>query len=380
MPLDLFDPDTYRNVRRPLLRAEPLPPHCYTEQAFFDREVRSIFMTHWNFVGRADMLKRPGDYVAFNFAGLPVLLLRGRDGDGIGAFYNICRHRGTPLVVGEGGGLTVLACPYHSWVYDLAGRLMAAPGMQKAEGFRTADYGLKRIRLETFEGFLFLNFDDKAGPLADYLGADFVAEFASYNFADMVTVRRKAYDLACNWKAYVENAMEAYHVPTVHHASLVEQKCAVIPGQGHWIALHEPHEGTEAILKGDTTTFPPIAGLKGRADQGTYFNLIYPGTMLGLTRDCMWWLELHPLAPGRTRLIVGSAFPKSTVARPDFAAVVERYYKRWDKSIPEDNAISQLQHQGFSPLVTLGGRLAPDEPIVHIFNNWVLDRVLRAAA
>lgn len=379
MPLDLFDPDTYRNVRRPLLEAEPLPPHCYTEQSFFDREVRTIFMTHWNFVGRADMLKKPGDYIAFDFVGIPVILVRGRDNQ-VRAFYNICRHRGTPLATGEGTGLATLVCPYHSWVYDLTGKLMAAPGMQKATGFRNADYGLKPIRLESWQGFIFINFDDQAKPLIDYLGQDFVEEFQSYNFADMVTVRRKAYDLACNWKAYVENAMEEYHVPTVHHASLVEQKCQVVAGKGKWIALHEKHEGTEAILKGDTTTFPHIQGLKGRNDEGTYFNLIYPSTMFGLTRDCMWWLELHPRGPGQTRLIVGSAFPKSTVARPDFEEVVQRYYKRWDKSIPEDNQISQLQHQGFSPLAPLPGRLAPDEPIVHIFNNWVLDRVLGRVA
>ncbi|MCC7048970.1 MAG: aromatic ring-hydroxylating dioxygenase subunit alpha, partial [Alphaproteobacteria bacterium] len=272
MPLDLFDPQTYSNVRRPLLEAEPLPAHCYTERAFFDREVRSIFLKHWNFFGRADMLRKPGDYMAFDFVGIPVLLLRGRD-DRVRAFYNFCRHRGTPLVTGEGSGLSTLLCPYHSWVYDLTGKLMSAPGMQAAKGFRTADYGLKPIRLETWQGFIFLNFDDKAGPLAEYLGADFAEEFGSYNYADMVTVRRKEFDLACNWKAYVENAMEAYHVPTVHHTSLIEQKCTVVAGKGHWIALHEEHEGTEAILSDDTTTFSHIAGLRGRADMGTYFNL-----------------------------------------------------------------------------------------------------------
>ncbi len=378
MPLDLFVAHTYRNVRRPLLEAEPLPAHCYTDQAFFDREVRTIFLTHWNFVGRADMLPNPGDYLAFDFVGVPVLLLRARDG--VRAFHNICRHRGTPLVQGSGAGLKSLVCPYHSWAYDLNGRLMAAPGMKKATGFNLADYGLKPIRVETFQGFLFINFDDGAKPLANYLGADFVEEFGSYNFSDLVVTRRKEYDLNCNWKAYVENAMEEYHVPTVHHASLVEQKCTVVAGKGHWIALHEVHEGTEAILKGDTTTFPHIPGLKGRADKGTYFALVQPSTMFGLTRDCMWWLELHPLAPGRTKLIVGSCFPKETVARPDFNDVVQRYYKRWDKSIPEDNAISQLQHKGLASPLPQTGRLAPDEPIVHVFNNWILDRVLDTAA
>ncbi|MBM3572781.1 MAG: aromatic ring-hydroxylating dioxygenase subunit alpha [Alphaproteobacteria bacterium] len=374
MPLDLFDRESYRAVRRPLLEAEPLPAACYTDQAFYDREARAIFQTHWNFVGREDMLAKPGDYIAFDFVGVPVLLLRGRDR--VRAFHNLCRHRGTPLAQGSGSGLHALTCPYHSWVYDLTGRLLAAPGMQKAAGFRTADYGLKEIRLESFAGFIFINFDDQADSLADYLGADFVEEFGSYQFADMAMVRRKQYELACNWKSYVENAMEAYHVPTVHHASLVEQKCTVIAGKGHWIALHEEHDGTEAILKGDTTPFPQIPGLVGRADKGTYFALIYPSTMFGLTRDCMWWLELHPLAPGRTRLTVGSCFPKTTIARPDFGEIVQRYFKRWDKSIPEDNEISQLQHKGLESPLPQPGRLAPDEPVVHVFDNWVLDRVL----
>src|SRR5262245_9183973 len=98
--------------------------------------------------------------------------------------------------------------------------------------------------------------------------------------------------------------------------------------------------------------------------------------MFGATRDCMWWLELHPLSASRTRLIVGSSFPKKTVARDDFAEIVQRYYKRWDLSIPEDNDISNLQQRGLASPFARQGRLTHLEPLVHVFGNWVLDRVL----
>jgi phenylpropionate dioxygenase-like ring-hydroxylating dioxygenase large terminal subunit len=98
--------------------------------------------------------------------------------------------------------------------------------------------------------------------------------------------------------------------------------------------------------------------------------------MFGSTRDCMWWLELHPLSASQTRLIVGSSFPKKTVERADFEEVVQRYYRRWDTSIPEDNEISNLQQKGLSSPLARPGRLTHLEPLVHDLANWVLDRVL----
>jgi phenylpropionate dioxygenase-like ring-hydroxylating dioxygenase large terminal subunit len=98
--------------------------------------------------------------------------------------------------------------------------------------------------------------------------------------------------------------------------------------------------------------------------------------MFGATRDCMWWLELHPLSASQTRLIVGSCFPRRTVARNDFEDIVQRYYKRWDISIPEDNDISDLQQRGLSSPFARPGRLTHLEPLVHELANWVLDRVL----
>ncbi len=372
---DLFDPALYAGVRRPLLEAETLPAWCYTDPAFFRREVATIFLKVWNFVGRADLIPNRGDYTAFDFAGVPVVVLRDDAGQ-VRAFVNSCRHRGTKILDGE-GTCAALRCPYHSWTYGLDGRLEVAPQMDETLGFDKRDYALAPVRLETWDGFLFINFDAGAPDLASFLG-DLPATLASYGFADMVCTRRVSYELACNWKLYVENAMESYHVPTVHGQTLQKQKRDINPpidANGAYCGLYTRHKGSRALIAGEAG-FPYISTLAGDAAEGTFYPLIYPSTMFGCTYDCMWWLELHPLGPDRTRLIVGSCFPRATAARDDFDAVATKYYRRWDLSIPEDNRISERQQQGLASPFALPGRFSVMEPLVHTIDNWVLDRVL----
>jgi phenylpropionate dioxygenase-like ring-hydroxylating dioxygenase large terminal subunit len=370
----IFDPELYRRVRQPTLAAEGLPPWCYTSQAFYDREIERIFRTEWNFVGRADEIAKPGDFKVFDLVGESVIVLRDQAG-GLRAFANTCRHRGTRLLDGTGNCKSI-ACPYHAWVYALDGRLIASLGMEATLDFNTADHGLLPVRLEQWAGFLFVSFAD-GETLADYLG-DLPARFAAYNFADMVCVRRKEYDLACNWKLYVENAMEDYHTPTVHRKSIGLQQTALEEGgTGAWDAIFMPAPQTIAVLPEDSASaLPSIGGLSGKPASGTFFTVIYPCTFFATTQDCMWWLQEFPLGPGRTKVSVGSCFPRATVARPDFAEKVQKYYRRWDKSLPEDNAISERQQAGLASRFARPGRLSVHEPAVHRIANWVLDRVL----
>jgi len=372
---NMFDPARYEAVRLPLLEAETLPPDCYTSEAFYRREVETIFLKVWNFIGRADRIPNTGDYVAFEFVGVPVVVVRDRDGT-VRAFANSCRHRGAKVMQGE-GHCTVMTCPYHSWTYALDGRLIGAMEMDETAGFDRKKFGLVELRLETWAGFLFLNFDHDAAPLSDWLG-DLPELLASYNLDDMVTTRRVEYDLACNWKIYVENAMESYHVPTVHQQTIQKQKRdhnPPIPSKGEYSGLFTRHTGSRALLPG-AKGFPYIPTLEGLPAEGTYYVLINPSTMFGLTYDCMWWLELHPMGPARTKLIVGSCFPKETVARDDFDELVVNYYDRWNKSIVEDNDVSELQQIGITSPFVMPGRFSYMEPLVHTIDNWVLDRVL----
>lgn len=377
-PAEIFDPRHYAGVRKPLAEATTLPPWAYTSEEFYRREVETIWMKEWNFFGRADRIPNPGDYFAVDFVGVPIIVIRGKDGE-VRAFSNSCRHRGAAMLRGD-GNCNAIRCPYHSWSYDFEGRLIVAPEMEQTKDFRLEDFPLIPLKLELWAGFIFINLDEKAGPLKDYL-VDLPEVLASYRFEDMVCVRRKEYILESNWKVYVENAMEAYHVPTVHRSTLSRQKGVfptVEPSKGQWMALHKEHEGTRALLTGDTG-FPRIPTLAGKAAKGSYYPLIFPSTMFGATTDCMWWLELQPLSASRTKLIVGSCFPKAVTERADFEEVVQRYYKRWDISIPEDNDISALQQIGLASPFSKPGRLSHAEPLVHVFNNWILDRVLGPA-
>jgi phenylpropionate dioxygenase-like ring-hydroxylating dioxygenase large terminal subunit len=374
---DIFDPRHYTGVRKPLAEATTLPPWAYTSEEFYRREVETIWMKEWNFFGRADRIPNPGDYFAVDFVGVPIIVIRGKDGE-VRAFSNSCRHRGAALLRGD-GNCNAIRCPYHSWSYDFEGKLIVAPEMEETKDFRMEDFPLIPLKLELWAGFIFINLDENAGPLRNHL-VDLPEVLSSYHYETMTCVRRKEYTLESNWKIYVENAMEAYHVSTVHRSTLSRQKGVfptVVPAKGQWMALHKEHEGSRALLTGDTG-FPHIPTLEGNAARGSYYPLIFPSTMFGSTLDCMWWLELQPLSASKTKLIVGSCFPKKVTERADFDEVVQRYYKRWDISIPEDNEISHLQQIGLSSPFSKPGRLSHAEPLVHVFNNWVLDRVIGA--
>jgi len=374
MPERLFDPVHYAKARLPVLEAETLPPWCYTSRRFYDREVERVFKTSWNFIGREDELPKAGDYATYDLVGEPVLIVRDRAGT-LRAFANSCRHRGTRLLDGT-GNCRGIVCPYHGWAYGLNGNLLGAAGMEQTHGFDKRDYGLHAIRLETWDGFVFINFSEDAVDLRAYLG-DLPKTLESYSLSDMVCVRRREYDLGCNWKIYLENAMEDYHTPYVHRQSIGVQHTVPEESHGAWGGIHMAAERTIAVLAEDLAhAFPPIPSLQGKPAAGTYFLMIYPSTFLALTQDCLWWLQQFPQGPARTKVVIGSCFPRATVARPDFAEKVGFYYRRWDKSLPEDNDISERQQAGLRSSFASPGRLSVREPMVRDIANWILDRVL----
>ena len=370
---DLFDATHYREVRRPLLEASALPAWCYTSADFYRREVERIFMKTWNLVGREDELPNPGDHLVLDMCSESVIVMRGDDGV-LRAFANTCRHRGTRLLDGAGNCRAII-CPYHGWTYARDGSLAGTPGMDRSIGFDQRDHHLIPVRLERWEGFVFVCFSDDAPGLTEWLG-DLPEQFASYRLGDMVCTRRKTYDLRANWKIYVENAMEDYHTPVVHKSSIGLVDCLRIEAHGEWDSIFAYSDRTIAVLPEDEPPFPHIEGLSGLPAQGSFFTVVYPATFFGNTQDCMWWLQSIPYAADRMKVIIGSCFPKDTARRADFDRAAAVYYRRWDKALPEDNQISERQQAGLESQLARPGRLSAHEPVVHALDNWVLDRVL----
>ena len=244
-------------------------------------------------------------------------------------------------------------------------------------GFSTDDYPLHAARVDTWAGFMFVCVSDDVPPLSAWLG-DLPERLEMYDFGRMRSARRLTFDLQCNWKVWVENFMEGYHIPTVHRSTISRQKAINIPedpGRGEYTAIYERHEGTRALLHGDMG-FPPIETLSGDSSQGSRFILIYPAAMLAIANDTMWCFEAHPRGPERTQLVLTSCFPEQRFERPDFQALAANYFKRQDIVVREDNDISELQQRGLQSWHATPGRFCIKEKIVHALDNWVLDRVL----
>ena len=378
-PQNIFDAKHYEGVRKPLLEAETMPAFAYTSPEFYQREVERIWRKTWNFIGSADQIRNNGDYFTLNFAGVPIIVLRDHDGK-IRAFANTCRHRGSELLEGK-GNCKLIVCPYHSWTYDLSGNLRGTPEMDKTLNFNKADYGLSSIAIDTWGNFLFINFDKNPEPLKKHLG-DLPEKLAPYRLENMALARRKSFQMDCNWKLFVENAKESYHIGTVHRATINQYASAKAAGYwvekatGDYVVTFAQHEGSMALLKG-AKGFPTIESLEGRREAGgTYAPLIYPSTYLACTIDCAWYLEMHPISASKTYMVHGALFPRDRLDRPDFEEVAKNYYHRWDVTIEEDILASVRQQRGLETPFAPPGRFSHREPLVHEIDNWILDRVI----
>ena len=368
----LFEAETYRDLRKPLLQASTLPPGCYTDEAFYRREIERVFRPHWQFVGREEQLETSGRYQCHDGPAGSIILLRDRAG-AVRAFANSCRHRGSRLLSGSGRCQRIV-CPYHSWTYDLDGRLLGAPDMQAVQDFDTADFPLLELSVATWEGFVFVHHDADPPPLADHLG-DFRQKFASHRCAELRYAGGLEFEIASNWKLLAENALEAYHTGSVHRDTLGQQHSSAFETRGNWTGLLVEDEASVATLQGDDKPFAHIDGLDDAARRGAYFTLVYPSTQFVFAQDCIWWLAFVPLAVARTRLTIGACFPSETLARPDFADKVELYFTRWRCATAEDNAICEQQQLG-QRVARPPGRFAASEFAVHAFSNWLIAQIL----
>jgi len=155
----------------------------------------------------------PETFFTADVAGEPVVVVRAKQGM-LRAFSNVCRHRAGPIAQGS-GCKSVLRCGYHGWTYALDGRLIGTPDVEGVEFFDRSMMGMVPLRVETWEQFIFVNFEPLAEPLAEYLG-QIPAQSRGFEFAGLKLAERRDYVIDCNWKVYVDNYLEGYHIPIAH--------------------------------------------------------------------------------------------------------------------------------------------------------------------
>lgn len=190
-----------------------LPGAFYTDPEVFAEEQRLIFRNSWFFAGHSVELAHSGDYMTFTAGGVPVVVVRDRDGR-LHAHHNVCRHRGSIICTNEKGRSARLVCPYHSWTYAHDGRLIGAPIM--GEDFDKTTHGLKKVCVEEVDGLVFVNLADTPSPfheLRDHLSPI----LKSQGMARAKVALIRDYELDVNWKIVVENNRECYHCEANHH-------------------------------------------------------------------------------------------------------------------------------------------------------------------
>jgi choline monooxygenase len=198
-----------------LSHATTLPARWYTDPAFLDVEKRAIFAKTWQPVGRLDMLRRPGDFITCELVGQKLVITRGQD-DQLRAFYNVCQHRAGPVAAGKGNRKS-LQCRYHGWTYGLDGRLLNAPEFEGVADWDKSAVCLPSVRVEAWGPFVFVNLDPDAAPLMELLAPiDDEIRRKGFQIDHMRPVERRDYYIDCNWKVYIDNYLEGYHLPIAH--------------------------------------------------------------------------------------------------------------------------------------------------------------------
>ncbi len=355
-----------------------LPGRYYADPDLFRREQERIFGRLWTCVGLAAALPQPGDFLATEVAGEPILVVRGQDGE-LRAFLNVCRHRGARLCTEACGHLSgrVIQCPYHAWSYGLDGRLIGAPNMRDVEGFSPAAYGLLPVTLAVWEGMIWINLASDPPPVDTQLRPRVVERlgnsetFERYGIGQLRIGATVTYDVAANWKLVVENFMECYHCAVVHPelSQLVPSfraGYAYRHGVGATFA-----EGVETLTLTGKRTRPLLPGLRPEDDRTYYGMVLVPNIFVNLHPDYVLIHRLEPVDVGRTRVVCDWLFAPEVVESPTFDPSDAVDF--WDLVNRQDWAMCErCQLSVHSRAYADGGIYAPIEAHIRRFNDWVL--------
>jgi choline monooxygenase len=287
--------------------AHTLASKFYVDPAILEIEKTRIFLRTWQLVGTLShecgevngakrMIADPESFFTAEVAGEPIIVVRDKQGT-LRAFSNVCRHRAGPIALGS-GCKNVLRCQYHGWTYTLGGRLIGTPDVEGVEFFDRSAMGMVPVRVETWEQFIFVNFDAQAEPLAAYLGK--IPEQAQgFQFEGLQFAERRDYVIHCNWKVYVDNYLEGYHIPIAHPGLMREIDYAQYRTDTY--RYYSQQFAPIRAMKADDTAeraYAPGSGLQ----QAAYF-WIFPNLMLNIYPDNISTNLIVPLSHDKTLTI-----------------------------------------------------------------------------
>jgi len=284
-----------------LTQARTLPARWYYRPEFLAAERHKVFGRTWQLVGRTDQIANPGDYFTFDLYGEPIVVVRDLR-NRVRALSNVCRHRAGQLLKG-GGNCKAIRCPYHGWTYGLEGSLLGAKEFEGVKDWRREDVRQPSFRVETWGPLVFVNLDAEAPSFADYFG-EIPAEVtaAGMNIDDYKFTERRDYVINCNWKVYVDNYQEGYHIPVAHPDLFKE-----LDYDAYAVRNRRYHSLQHAPMRVFDSANDPR--LKDRlyagtdANQKTLYYWVFPNLMLNFYPDNLSTNLVVPLGEEKTLTI-----------------------------------------------------------------------------
>lgn len=360
-------------------QAESLPPACYTDQEFFEFEKEALFFKEWLCVGRESWVKEPGDYFTAKHVGEPLVITRTKDGT-VAAMSAVCQHRG--MLVAEGRGkVRSLVCPYHHWVYQLSGELVGTPAMERTCNFNPANHSLPRLKVEIWQGFIFVNFDDRAPPLAPRLSAlnEVVAHYDLATLDGPPPADTVRYNW--NWKVMFENNNDGYHANRLHRGPLHDPVPSSLAAFPELPADTAGYYRTNGSLHADASFNPTLKALLPvfpkltEAERHRVLFVNVPPTLsLVLNTDMVLYLITQPESAESHTMVMGALVAPAAMENPMFDRLMQINQESVQEIVSQDLHVDEMVQQGLRSKFAPRGRYSWQEGAQRQFNVWLVDR------
>jgi choline monooxygenase len=333
--------------RAPLNEASTIPASWYVDPRIAELERNTVFSGTWQVIGRTDQVRRPGDFLTFTVAGEPIVAVRGSD-NVLRAFYNVCRHHAAAVVTEPCGHAEILHCPYHGWNYGLDGSLKGMPEFDGVKNFERSANGLVSVKVAEWEKFVLINLDPNAERLENFLGG-IIQRMAALEVKKLHYCDSRGYDIACNWKVFVDNYLDGgYHVPHLHKGlnSVLDYKSYTIENEDRYCLQSSPMV---------SSTEDAATGATRKGDRAWYFWQ-YPNFMINCYAGYMDTNLVIPLDVDHCRVIFDFYF--ADVSSDAARKYNEKSIEVGDRVQSEDLGICEAVQRGLKSRAYGAGRLS----------------------
>ena len=362
--------------------AETLPSGLYTSEEFLTFEKEAIFSHEWLAVGRSDRIPEPGDWFTVTLLEEPLIVVRDKEAR-IRCLSAVCRHRAMAVCEGKGNN-TTFKCPYHHWIYALDGRLLGAPAMERTEEFEKVDWGLPQLKVEVWQGFIFVNHDQDAAPLGPTM-ARYDPYLEHYDIPDAVcpgtfTLEGQPW----NWKVMFENFNDGYHANRLHQylqdfapSSMTsfpvpwDDSSNVIFREAGYSHIDGGFNATHKVI------MPIFPKLTEEERTRSTFALIPPTLCFGTAADQCFFFLVRPTSPSTIDVEIGYLFHPSALDDPLFDEKLELSDTGVQVFVRQDTDATTKVQRGLASRYAPRGRYSWQEESHIQFNRWLVQRYKR---